>query len=258
MAESYKKFVALYDLHYGYERRNRHKISLHDPRAMDVALQFASDFKPNIIIAGGDILDCGAISHHNRQKPGRTEGLRVLADAQECGQQFIQPLNQLKAEKRHFIKGNHEAWLDQLVEDMPGLEGLLDLPRLLPLDGWDVIEQGGHVNLGKLTFLHGDQLSGGEHVAKQAVINYERSVRFGHFHSQQTYSKNTPFDAEFPKTGISVGCLCRKSPHYGKSRPNKWSQGFLYGYILPDGSYHDYPVTIVKGRAVVNGKVYHG
>lgn len=256
---SNKKFVFLCDLHYGFERKNGHKVPLHDEKAMELALQFTNDYQPDVIILGGDILDCGAISHHNKSKPGRTEGLRIVSDARECFNDFISPLNVKVAPgaKKYYIKGNHEAWLQDLQEEIPGIEGLLDVKQLLQLDSsWNIIDQGDHINLGKLTFIHGDQLSGGEHVAKAAVIAYERSVRFGHFHSTQLYSKNTPIDNVYPKTGMSVGCLCKKAPHYGKGKPNRWNQGFLYGYILSDGSYFDYPVTIIKGQSIIDGKHY--
>ncbi len=259
MADNLKKFLFLTDLHYGFERTaSRHKVGMHDPKAMGVALQFASDFKPDVLIIGGDVLDCGAVSHHNKGKPGKVEGLRILADAEGCTRDFMEPLNSLKIPVKKFIKGNHEKWLDDISDEMPGLEGLLDLPRLLPLDGWDIIPQGGHYNLGKLTFIHGDQISGGDHCAKAAVIAYERSVRMGHFHTAQVYTKNTPVDNQLGKTGAAIGCLAKKDPSYGKGKPNRHVQGFDFGYVFPDGTYSDQQIIITNGRTVVNGKVYNG
>jgi UDP-2,3-diacylglucosamine pyrophosphatase LpxH len=252
-----KKFLFLTDLHYGFERRSGHKSPLHDPRAMAVALEFAHDFQPDTLILGGDILDCGAISHHNRNKPGRTEGLRLLADANDCRADFIEPLTEnIKASQRIFITGNHEDWLNDVTDEQPGLEGLLGIGTLLGLDGWNILPQGGYYNLGKLTFLHGDQLSGGEHVAKAAVTSFERSVRFGHHHTYQVYTKTTPVDTKLGKTGIACPCLCTRSPKYGESKPNRWVQGVNYGYVFPDGSYHDFVSLIVNGRMLANGKVY--
>lgn len=256
-----KTFVALYDLHYGYERDGyRHKKAMHDPRAMEVALQFVSDFKPDNIILGGDMLDCGAISHHNRNRPGRTEGLRLLSDAQGLRKDFLNHVEAAnKKAKLSYIIGNHEDWLDDLVDTDPGLEGIVDLRRILALgDRWKVVPQGGHVNLGKLTFLHGDQLRGGEHVAKAAVVAYERSVRFGHFHTYQTYTKTSALDIKQGRTGIVVPCLCTKDPKYGEGAPNRWVQGLNFGWIHSDGSYTDYVAIIVNGRTVINGKEYKG
>lgn len=249
-----KKFLALYDLHYGFERKNGHKKALHDPKAMELAIQFANDYKPDVLILGGDILDCGAISHHNKQRPGRTDGLRILADAEGLQREFLDRLP--KAPKRVYITGNHEDWLNDLQDEVPGLEGLLELPRLLDLNGWEVLKQGGEFQLGKLSFVHGDTVKGGEHVAKAAVINWERSIRFGHHHTYQVYTKTTPSNNKLGKTGMAIPCLCTKDPHYGEGAPNRWVQGINYGRVFTDGSYADQVALITNGRMVAEGKVY--
>lgn len=253
------KFVAAFDLHWGYERVGSHRRALHDERAIAAMLQFSGDFKPDVFIIGGDGLDCGAVSHHNKHKPGKVEGLRLLADANEFKSKVISKIDALGCKQKVYITGNHEAWLQQLQEEIPGLEGILELERLLGLEGWKVVPQGKALNLGKLTFLHGDTVSGGEHIAKAAAINYERNVRFGHYHTFQTYTKNSPLDSKQAKTGMAVPCLCRKGPGYGKGKPNKWVNGFLWGTVQPDGSFNDYVSIIHEGSFVgPTGKVYKG
>lgn len=252
----YKKFAFLTDLHFGFERRNGHKVALHDPKAIECGLSFVADFKPDVLILGGDILDCGAISHHNKNRPGDTEGMRIKKDAEECTQEFITPLNDMGVKQKVYITGNHEDWLNDAIAEKPQYEGLLDLDSLLPLKDWTVLPQGGFFNLGKLTFVHGDQLSGGEHVAKAAVTSFERSIRFGHFHSYQVYTKTTPIDVKLGKTGVAVPCLCTKSPKYGESKPNRWVQGINFGYVFNDGTFSDQVALITNGRMVANGKIY--
>lgn len=253
------KFVALFDAHFGYERRGGHKVAMHDPKALSVAMQFIKDFKPDHVVLGGDMLDCGAISHHNRRKPGQVEGLRVLGDAKELKETLIQPIQELVKGKLIYHTGNHEDWLNDLVDEFPGLEGIVDVKSVLGLnDRWQLIPQGESSKLGKLTFIHGDQLKGSTNVALNAVTAYERNVRFGHFHTFQVATKTTPVDMN-GHTGISVPCLCKKNPRYGQGAPNKWMQGFLWGYIGgPEGSFNDYVTVIVNGRATVNGKTYRG
>ena len=253
------KFMAAWDLHWGYERRGGHKVPLHDSKAINAMLKFAADFKPDTFILGGDIVDCGAISHHNHGKPGATEGLRLLGDMQECAESVIKPIEALKPKQMVFITGNHEAWLNQLVEQQPTLEGIIDLEKLLGLQRWKVVEQGGQFNLGKLTFVHGDTLSGGENVAKAAVISYERSIRFGHRHTHQIFTKTSPLEYKNAKTGMAVGCLCTKTPGYGKGKPNTWLQGFLCGYVESNGYFNDYHTSIIDGQFTgINGKRYKG
>ena len=254
-----KRFIFCADLHYGFERRNGHKIALHDEKAWGAVLAFAKDFKPDVWIMGGDMLDCGVVSHHNHGKPGATEGLKLLADAVEGRELFIKPVEEIMGKgELVYLVGNHEDWLNDLSDKLPAIEGLLDLSSLLKLKRWKVIPQGGAYNLGKLTFVHGDAIKGGEHCAKSAVVGYERNVRFGHFHSHQTYTKNSALDYKNSKTGICVPCLCGKKPKYGEGAANRWSQGFLFGYVWEGGFYNDYVVTIIEGKCVIGGKLYRG
>lgn len=256
-----QRFLAAFDLHFGYERRGGHKIPLHDERALSCFLKVAESFQPHRVILGGDIIDCGEISHHNHGKPGRTQGIRLLDDVTECSERFIYPLQRLCTPTTTFdyLIGNHEHWLTDMEDEIPGLEGMLDVRRLLGLGSmWTVHPQGCQLDWGKLTFIHGDQLSSGEHCAKHAVTLYERSIRFGHLHTHQVYAKNTPNSHKLAKTGMAVGCLCRKDPSYGKGKPNRWVQGFVYGYVWPNGDFFDAHATILNGRTVVNGQVFQG
>lgn len=251
-----KRFVALWDTHFGYERRGGHKVPLHDPRAIDAVLQFVDDFEPDHVILGGDILDCGAISHHNKNKPGATEGLRILSDAAEVRETLIEPLETTGASLT-YIKGNHEGWLDELVESQPGLEGIVDLRAILKLGKrWKVIEEGGAHTLDKMVFLHGDQVKGGQNPAKWAVDAYGRNVFFGHHHTHQAYTKVSALDLN-GHTGTAVPCLCKKGPKYGGGSPNRWMQGFLYGYT--DGkAFNAYVAIIINGKFFAEGKAYSG
>lgn len=253
-----ESFVALYDLHWGYERRNGHKTPLHDQKALNVALQFIKDFQPNHVILGGDILDCGSISHHNHGKPGAVEGFRLMGDAAELRKALIEPLEASTPKSTlTYIVGNHEDWLNDLVEKIPALEGIVDVRSMLKLGKkWKVVEQGEAHKLGKLVFIHGDQIKGGIHSAKAAVEAYQRNVFFGHFHTHQAYTRSSALDMN-GHTGTSVPCLCKKGPKYGGGAPNRWIQGFVYGY--QDGtSFNAYVVTIIDGRAFINGKLYKG
>lgn len=253
------KFLYTTDLHFGYERKGGHRVALHDEKAWKAVLAFAKDFKPDIWILGGDMLDCGVISHHNHGKPGATEGLKLIADAKEGRELFIEPVEDIVGPKGELVYmiGNHEDWLTDLTDKIPALEGLIDVDSLLKLKRWKIVPQGQAYILGKLTFVHGDTVKGGEHVAKNAVVNYERSIRFGHHHTFQVYTKNSALNYKNAKTGIAVPCLCNKDPKYGEGAPNRWVQGFNYGYV-DTGSYSDYVVVILDGRCVVNGKVYSG
>lgn len=261
MATTPRRFIGIWDLHWGYELRHGHKRTLHDQAAFEAVLAFAQDFKPHDLILGGDILDCGMISHHTKHRPRQRESFRLLRDAEECKRQVIQPLQKalVRDGTAQFIQGNHEAWIDDLIDVEPGLEGVLTMEKLLGLETFDkVILQGGATKLGKLWFAHGDTVRSGEHVAKAAVSYYDRNIRIGHHHSFQAFTTTSAVDAELPKSGMAVPCLCRKDPAYGEGRPNRWAQGFLWGYIFDDGSFCDYVSIITRGRFHALGKTYQG
>lgn len=259
-----ERFIAVFDPHYGFEKRRGRLSPLHDQRAVDALLAFSSDFKPHHIILGGDILDCGAVSHHNHGKPRAIEGMRLIKDAEIAKKELIVPLERTAARphrgrgRRVYLIGNHEDWLSQLLDKEPGLEGLVDAPALLDVEDYEVLDQGEVAKFGHLHFIHGDTVGSVENVAKAAVTNYDVSIAFGHHHTAQVFTKTSAITTELPKQGIAVGCLCHKAPLYGKLRPNRWCQGFLSGVIMDDGYFFAHHTNIIDGRCVVGGKEYKG
>jgi hypothetical protein len=253
-----QRFLALFDAHVGFEPSQGRLKALHDSRCLDAVLGFASDFKPHHLILGGDMLDCGPISHHRKGKVGELEGLRLVRDA-EILQNYIEGLEATTTGtgRRIYHLGNHEDWLAQLTDELPGMTGLLDIKHLVKLpQKWEVVPQGGVSKLGKLHFLHGDQISSTVNPAKWAVEAYEKSVRFGHFHTYSAYSKIAAL-SDTGHTGVAVPCLCKKDPNYGGGSPNRWVNGFLYGYVdEKTGHYTDSVVTMVNGKFMALGKKY--
>ena len=251
-----QKFILSPDKHVGWERDGKSTRPLHDAKAIGALMAFARDFKPDLWIEGGDNLDCGAVSHWLKDRHLSAKDLNLQRDLDAYDALVLQPLKQLKSLKRKvWMKGNHEDWLDQLAEREPGLADLLQVDTLLDLDDWDIVERGGVVSAGKLHFIHGDTLPNSKNMAERAVISYEHSIRFGHFHTYQVASKYGQLDGDV-KTGVSVPGLCRRNPNYLKNRPNQWSQGFCWGYIHPDGTFNDYVAIITKGRFTIHGQTY--
>lgn len=253
-----KRFVALYDIHWGFERKGGHKIPVHDLPALEAVKDFIKDFKPHHVVMGGDSLDARSISHHTTNKPGEVEGLRLVEDAKGLRENLLDFLEKHVSERLIYHIGNHEDWLNDLVKKVPALEGIIEAENLLSLGKrWEVIPLGEASHLGKLWFIHGDQISGGEHAAKAAVTTYERNIRLGHFHTYQTYTKSSPIDNKLPKTGVIVPCLTKKDQGYGEGKPTRWAQGFLWGYVEEKtGLFQDYVSVILNGTFVANGKVY--
>lgn len=255
------RFVAMFDVHYGKERLStRHYKPIHSMRAIEPIFKFMEDFKPNAFVFGGDQLDLGEISHWNKSKRLSLEGLRLIDSVQGFRREILDPVDKLLppgAIKRYHL-GNHEDWLQDLLEENPALEGCIDLDELLGLSvrNWRTIPMEQASKLGKLFFVHGHQVKGGEHVAKAAVAHFARSIRFGHHHTFQAFTTTSALDAHDVHTGIAVPCLCRRDLKYGEGKPNRWVNGFLWGTIFPDGSFTDTVTLIHDGRFYANGKTY--
>lgn len=254
-----QKFCFLPDIHYGFETGvDRRRTPIHSTRCLDLVGSFLGDFKPDVLIFGGDSLDLGAISHHNRTRKRSIEALRIQEDAREFARKVLLPFEAAAdATDRRFLIGNHERFLQDVVEDYPGLEGVLSVESLLPLYSYDVIPLGGFTRLGKLFFCHGDQLKGGQNHAKATVTTYNRSLRYGHFHTFQAATRTDPLDVTDFHTAISVPALCDRGPGYGRGAANAWINGFCWGHVHPDGSFSDH-ITILpqRGKVTINGKKY--
>ena len=250
------RFIALWDIHWGFERRNRKKIPIHDPRTLASVLSFARDFKPDVVVWGGDLLDCSAISHHNRKKRLAVEDLRLAEDAAGLAHFMGQLRAAGSVEQEYYLLGNHEDWLRDVVEEYPALEGILSVRNLLQLpESVAMVDQGGSLQLGKLVFLHGDQLKGGDYVAKRNGEIYAKNIRFGHYHTYQVATRCSPLDQDDIHTAIAVPCLCRRDLSYGEGAPNKWAQGFLWGYLGPK-SFTDQVTVVTKRGFTALGKDY--
>lgn len=254
------RFVFASDFHWGYEIEHGKTKPLHNRKAIDAMLAFTQDFKPHGYIVGGDALDFGAISHWNKAKKLGLEGLRIQRDIDEFGLNVMAPIEDAGIADLMWIDGNHERFLKDLVEGEPGLADTLTIPKLLNLEdrGWNYIPTGGHLDIGKLRFVHGDQLGGGDAVAKAAILEHNRSIAFGHFHTHQEYVKHSPVDSTDIHVGIAVPALANRGPGFMKKRANKWANGFLFGAFFPDGTFTYYVPTIIDGRFYAHGKVYQG
>lgn len=256
------KFIFTPDHHWGYEIAEGKKRPTHNQAAIDAMLAFTADYKPHAVVLGGDQLDLGAISHWNKTKKLSVEGLRVQQDIDEYGRNVMAPFEDILAGSGDlfWMDGNHERFLQDVTETDPGLADTLDIRRLLSLEdrGWRYVSVGGHLTLGKLRFVHGDQLGGGDAVAKAAIMEHNHSIAFGHFHTHQQYVKHSPVDAKAIHIGIAVPALANRGPAYGKKRANKWANGFMFGAIFPDGTFTHYVPIITDGRFYANGKTYKG
>jgi hypothetical protein len=261
------RFVAWFDLHYGIEWKD-HKgrrvlVKTHDEPSVRAALKFLKDFRPDVFIFGGDNLNMAFVSRHDLGRPRVLESFRGKQDYDGFQREILGPVEAALASgaRKVWMYGNHEAWIQQYLNQVPALEGLIEPEDYLKLRerGWQIVSQGEIYKLGKLRFVHGDILlqGGGVFPAKKAIETYGKSIRLGHVHTYQVYARRVLAEEGF-STALCVPALSVRNHDYAKNRPANTMQGFLFGYVMPDGNFSDYVAVIYKGKFVWNGKVYDG
>jgi hypothetical protein len=227
-------------------------------------ISFVKGNKIDGFVFGGDQFDNQEVSPHTRGKPLLKEGKRLSRHAEQFKSAILDPLDKLlgKAEKV-WLEGNHDHWLQQFIEQHPELEGSLERPKALGLEksGWDVIECGRGFKKGKLTFIHGETLSGignqvSGHPAKKAVEAYAGNVLFGHFHTLAVHTKIMPQDQTQKWGGTCSPILGATNPVYLRNRPTAWVNGFTIVEFQEDGNFNVYPIVVTKGRFSYGGKTY--
>lgn len=264
-----QRFIAAYDIHFGWEKKQiRDKLKVqptHDLEAVNAMLEFAVDFKPHVFILGGDQLNCGPVSKWLRGAPRLMEGFRLKEEMDLLDRHVLLPVDAIipseqKGGRKIWLEGNHEYWIRRYVDEHPEIEGLVEPGNFLRLAQrkWEYYAQGEVARLGKIHFVHGDSVfpRGCKSGAQKLVSVYRRNVRAGHLHTSEMATDVTPADRSDYHTGIIVPALASCSPAYVKNAPTNFQKGFLFGYVMPDGSFSDYIAIINRGRMIWNGKIY--
>lgn len=244
--------ICLADIHY----------PVHHKPAIAAVLDFIKKNKANIkhVVLLGDSMDAQNVSRHSIGKPRLRERGGVKKDIEGFANDILTPLENAVAEgtELSYIEGNHEAWMENsLLDAQPELEGLLEIPHLLRLKdrGWKWVPQGGHIKVGRIILIHGDQIGSGTHVAKKLVEAMAETAIMGHVHTFSAFTKISHIDAEKKFAGYTLPCLCTTAPHYAKGRPNAFVHGF--GIIESHGdNYNIYVPLIFKGRFSFGGRLY--
>lgn len=259
-----ERVLAAFDAHVGWEHANvrgsRVTRPIHDPGAIGAMFEFAQDWKPTIFVAGGDMVDCGCVSHWNANSPGAVEGFRLKDELDEVDRLIVRPVDKLVKGRKIWLTGNHEAWVDQLLDRNPALVGMISVADYLRLAdrGWTVFSLGEIARVHKCHFIHGESIGSGVYGAKRAIEMYGRNVIAGHHHTYQTHIKPSAMDENDFHSAILVPGLCRRNPRYGRNRPNSWLQGFLCQDIHPSGYFSSQVHIMVRGKFATGGKLYGG
>jgi len=246
------KFLVIPDMHVPY----------HDQQAVDAMLACAQDFKPDIVVQIGDLMDFTSISVFNKD-PRTTE---TLAYELEMGKDILAQISKaLPDADKHYIQGNHEdRWQRHLIKnsgeflELFGDTGFTEYMNLQAIGftfhEYDYVYRG-------FQFVHGDYVRKFAGYTAKAMHEKSRSQgAMGHTHRQGVFSHT--YRDGIPMTFMETGHLfSMQSVEYIKGFPN-WQKGFAMGDMWwpTPGELHvnPYLIKVAAGACVYNGKKYVG
>ena len=260
---------------------------MHDPRAMDVALQIGVAANPHEVINLGDTLDLAEFGRFGNEptldqttNPSLETAHRWLA----VQRAHINPDRLIVIEGNHdkrladaIAKHNRAALYVRKADDHPDGWPVFSIPYLLCLDdlGAEYVDgypAGQYWLDDGFVVEHGKRInSGGSTAAKQSREAPGVSAVFGHVHRIEVHTRTVVLGEHDVRRSVFVspGCLCRTDgavPSYGSGtsangRPvvnhEDWQQG-LAVLTFPENG--DAPqvetVFIDDGRAMFRGDLY--
>lgn len=230
----------------------------HNEAACKSIIKLMSDVKFDKFFIIGDFMDLGCISHWTRNKH-RTLELQRLKKDYIIGNVLLDEFDKrLPAScEKHYLNGNHEEWSDQLLEEMPALEGLIEPESMLKLKErkYQVHSYNDLVKVGRLYVTHGIYV--GVNPIRKHLDESKVNILFGHTHTLGMRLSASPA-REIAFAGYNIGCVCDLSPDYMRRKPNSWTHGFAVGYFYPNGFFDIQLIRIVQGKFIFNGKIYDG
>lgn len=231
------------DVHSPYENQD----------VIQIACELAKDIKPEHLVYIGDGFDAEFLGRWT--KSSVEAGIyRTLDEIQHFKDKVFEPLKKAcgKNTDIYWCGGNHDMQrIADVIEELPGRKKQLDLQKMFPKV--KMCEYNEYIKIGKLNFTHGTYTN--SHHTKKTAVNYGENVMYGHVHDVQMYTKYTPLDKQ-PIMTMSIGAACDLNPRYMKNRPSNWINALGVVYFQKCGQFTAYPVTVIDGKTIFNGKLY--
>lgn len=233
-------------------------IGEHDERAANLCVEAIDREGAKVVIANGDIVNCGTVSRHPELKARAISKFGCLDAEVASGRNYIDWLAG-RGGKSYFGVGNHEDWIND-VALYSGLGDTLSVRTALSIsDSVEILPQGYQLRIGSLAIEHGDVVlgrsTGGQNLARNILRRYPtQTTVVNHFHQMGCAIDTTPDSRGILRShaAYAVGHLSKPDAHmaYAGRTPN-WQQGFAFirvYYVDGQAKYTITPVEIHRDR----------
>lgn len=229
----------------------------HDAEAWETFLTVAREWQPDVLVFLGDVVDMYQVSRHPKDPLRRL----TFQDEVAIANRELNRVSALKIPRVLVTEGNHETRLQRwLVDQAPQLVGMVDVRDLLQIDrrNWEWYPYGTHTRIGKLHFAH-DIGHAGVYAARQSSQAFGHNIIFGHTHRAQAHYESTVTGERF--VAWTMGWLGDPEAidyqHRAKVTRNS-QHGFGVAHLDSEGNGWVSFIPIIRGAAVVDGKLYRG
>lgn len=210
-----------------------------------VAKKFCRDYKPDVIVHLGDLLDLDYLSKFTLNTPLLVEGKRYAADCALAERELLSW--RCMTDRMEFICGNHDDRVDRFVEKFPALQGSMSVYTDYCLEslGIGYTKFNDVLSIGKLNFTHGwfwNQYHGLKHLHKMGDHLF-----YGHTHDHQVIVQTIRARQE-PHIAMSLGCLCNLNPQWKRNRPTEWINGVGLFEVSASESFSPLFIPIIDGE----------
>ena len=240
-----------------------------DLEAWRAFLDDVRDVKPDVIIRGGDVLDCDGwlAQHHTTNYVAQTS--YSYADEVIAANTMLDQLQAAAPQATiEIIEGNHdlriETWaltttqkhrLDaQFLLDIIGPQRQLNIKER-GIKWWsrgechDDAVAGGTIKRGMVYFTH-PQRRGGKHAASTMASSFGRNTVYFHVHRRDyacvSNIKGEEFGAWCP------GCMCVKRKYWHHTDHFGHTQGYHLQTVKPNGKFFGFNVPIIDGESYLS------
>lgn len=233
-----QRLLIISDLHFPFQ----------DDLAVNAMLDYADEYRPDIIVLLGDVIDFYQISTFVKNPAKKS----VKAEIEET-KKFLTELRHRFPDARIIYKtGNHEDRLEKYIfQKAREIHDLISdlLPNELGLKDLKIEYMTEPFAIGKLWFLHGHEKPGGaynpEYICNVIWQYVHDHFIVGHFHrKQQKTFKNISGDTFW--TG-ALGYLAGEMDY---AILNKWTQGFCTVDYSSNGHFR------ATNREILNGEIF--